>query len=583
MGLLDRLRPAGRTMPWPTTPGSWSGSATPGAATQRNRHNVGQMVARRARRAASAPRSSAHKAHVARRRGLASARRPEARARQAERLHERRRAVRSPALAEVLLAAGRPRSSSCTTSSTSRSTPCASSSGGGHGGHNGVRDVAKALDAGDFTRVRVGIGRPPGRQDAADFVLKDFSAHRAPGAAEPAVGCRGRRRGSSSTHGLVAAQQRIPLARLSRGRARADRSDQAAQELLGREPSARARCTRRSSSSVESSTVSGCHASTGSPSTKSARRRCRVECGIRTLDRRPPTASSTLDDRVDASTSSDSSSAPVATDGCAVARPAGTGGHRGRRGDRPRRRRAPGCRRASFELVARRALHPLEPVPAAREHLVEALQQLDVHHRLAVGLAPALALPPGHPLGDRVDHVLAVAEHVQLVVEVRGRAEELEHGGQLGLVVGGVRPAARRPARVVDVPGPARGAGVSESRSVGGGDDHGVPSSEVRPHRIGRPRHRAARPSACPVRAARLAGASAQSGRRPPRRGPRVDSSGDPAGLEHGALARLHDRRRARRGPAERRLLARRRPRRAAARRAARSAAPRRACRPRSS
>jgi PTH1 family peptidyl-tRNA hydrolase len=47
--------------------------------------------------------------------------------------------------------------------------------GGGHGGHNGVRDVSKATDAGDFTRVRVGIGRPPGRQDAADFVLKDFS------------------------------------------------------------------------------------------------------------------------------------------------------------------------------------------------------------------------------------------------------------------------------------------------------------------------------------------------------------------------------------------------------------------------
>lgn len=47
--------------------------------------------------------------------------------------------------------------------------------GGGHGGHNGLRDIAKALDSAGFTRVRVGIGRPPGRQDAADFVLKDFS------------------------------------------------------------------------------------------------------------------------------------------------------------------------------------------------------------------------------------------------------------------------------------------------------------------------------------------------------------------------------------------------------------------------
>lgn len=47
--------------------------------------------------------------------------------------------------------------------------------GGGHGGHNGIRDVSKATDAGPFIRVRVGIGRPPGRQDAADFVLKDFA------------------------------------------------------------------------------------------------------------------------------------------------------------------------------------------------------------------------------------------------------------------------------------------------------------------------------------------------------------------------------------------------------------------------
>ncbi|MBW9121016.1 aminoacyl-tRNA hydrolase [Microbacterium trichothecenolyticum] len=48
--------------------------------------------------------------------------------------------------------------------------------GGGHGGHNGVRDVAKALDTPEFPRVRVGIGRPPGRQDAADWVLDPFGA-----------------------------------------------------------------------------------------------------------------------------------------------------------------------------------------------------------------------------------------------------------------------------------------------------------------------------------------------------------------------------------------------------------------------
>ena len=48
-------------------------------------------------------------------------------------------------------------------------------SGGGHGGHNGIRDIAAAIGTPDFARVRIGIGRPPGRQDAADFVLTPFT------------------------------------------------------------------------------------------------------------------------------------------------------------------------------------------------------------------------------------------------------------------------------------------------------------------------------------------------------------------------------------------------------------------------
>ena len=48
--------------------------------------------------------------------------------------------------------------------------------GGGHGGHNGLRDIISAIDSKDFIRVRLGIGRPPGAMDAADFVLKNFSA-----------------------------------------------------------------------------------------------------------------------------------------------------------------------------------------------------------------------------------------------------------------------------------------------------------------------------------------------------------------------------------------------------------------------
>jgi PTH1 family peptidyl-tRNA hydrolase len=46
--------------------------------------------------------------------------------------------------------------------------------GGGDNGHNGLKSIRKVLGTGDYFRVRWGVGRPPGRQDPADFVLSDF-------------------------------------------------------------------------------------------------------------------------------------------------------------------------------------------------------------------------------------------------------------------------------------------------------------------------------------------------------------------------------------------------------------------------
>ncbi|WP_040159974.1 aminoacyl-tRNA hydrolase [Mobilicoccus massiliensis] len=48
--------------------------------------------------------------------------------------------------------------------------------GGGEGGHNGLRSITKSIGTRDYLRVRVGVGRPPGRMDPADHVLRDFSA-----------------------------------------------------------------------------------------------------------------------------------------------------------------------------------------------------------------------------------------------------------------------------------------------------------------------------------------------------------------------------------------------------------------------
>jgi PTH1 family peptidyl-tRNA hydrolase len=47
--------------------------------------------------------------------------------------------------------------------------------GGGEGGHNGLRSMSKSLGTKEYARVRFGIGRPPGRQDPADYVLSDFN------------------------------------------------------------------------------------------------------------------------------------------------------------------------------------------------------------------------------------------------------------------------------------------------------------------------------------------------------------------------------------------------------------------------
>lgn len=47
--------------------------------------------------------------------------------------------------------------------------------GGGDNGHNGLKSIRQSLDTGDFHRVRVGIGRPQGRQSVHDFVLKPYS------------------------------------------------------------------------------------------------------------------------------------------------------------------------------------------------------------------------------------------------------------------------------------------------------------------------------------------------------------------------------------------------------------------------
>ena len=212
MNLLDRLRIAGRTRSWSDNTWLVVGLGNPGTPLRRQPPQRRPDGRRRAR--------GAHRREASR-----ATRRPRAWP----------RAFLGPAGAKLILAkpngymnvSGGPVSallkfygsastawSSCTTSSTSRSTPSSLKLGGGHGGHNGLRDVQKAAGSPDFPRVRVGIGRPPGAWTPRTACCATFAgAERealpnlladAADAVEAIV-----------DDGLVAAQQAVPLARLS--------------------------------------------------------------------------------------------------------------------------------------------------------------------------------------------------------------------------------------------------------------------------------------------------------------------------------------------------------------------------------
>lgn len=79
---------------------------------------------------------------------------------------------------------------------------------GGEGGHNGLKSISGSLGTRDYMRLRVGVGRPPGRMDPAQFVLRDFSSSERAGASvmidEAADAVR-----EVVEHGLLAAQERL--------------------------------------------------------------------------------------------------------------------------------------------------------------------------------------------------------------------------------------------------------------------------------------------------------------------------------------------------------------------------------------
>ena len=115
--------------------------------------------------------------------------------------------------------------------------------------------------------------------------------------------------------------------------------------------------------------------------------------------------------------------------------------------------------------------HPFEAHGAPCQIGIEGLHEVIIEDRLAIGLAPPPLLPAVAPLGQGVDDVLRVRLDQQVLTGTGGGAQKLEDGGELTAVIRRLRPAARRPAVLVHIPGPTGGSGIPERGAVRGGDD----------------------------------------------------------------------------------------------------------------
>ena len=151
-----------------------AGLGNPGKEFAGNRHNVGFMVADLLATRMGAKFGRAKRVQGRGGRGPARVRRPQAGAGEAADLHE---PVRAPVVA--LAQFFKVPVSNVIAVHDELDVPFGqvrAKLGGGEGGHNGLRSMSKSLASKEYARVRFGIGRPPGRMDAADYVLADFAA-----------------------------------------------------------------------------------------------------------------------------------------------------------------------------------------------------------------------------------------------------------------------------------------------------------------------------------------------------------------------------------------------------------------------
>ena len=119
------------------------------------------------------------------------------------------------------------------------------------------------------------------------------------------------------------------------------------------------------------------------------------------------------------------------------------------------------------QFVAGVALDPHQPGSHAQRWQHPALATVHGSTPACRRLFPAAALPAGHPLGEGINHILAIAIHHKLTFgHVRGCLKQVKDSLQLTHIVGAMFPAPSRPVIVVNIPGPSRRAGVAQRRTV---------------------------------------------------------------------------------------------------------------------
>ena len=120
-----------------------------------------------------------------------------------------------------------------------------------------------------------------------------------------------------------------------------------------------------------------------------------------------------------------------------------------------------------IQLVPSMPLNPDHLVVPAGACGIERFEQVTVLHGFTVGLFPAAFLPPGHPLGEGVNHVLAVAVDQKFALgAVGGRLKQVENRLDLAHIVGAVLPAPCRPVVLVNVPCPSGRSGITKRGAV---------------------------------------------------------------------------------------------------------------------